>query len=54
MITGTVVFDKFKNLVIASGKNLYQIFLQADPNDSGVISNVSFKSLIWKLNLGLT
>eukprot|EP00825_Cyclidium_porcatum_P044688 TRINITY_DN6617_c0_g1_i1.p1 TRINITY_DN6617_c0_g1~~TRINITY_DN6617_c0_g1_i1.p1 ORF type:complete len:457 (-),score=69.21 TRINITY_DN6617_c0_g1_i1:1088-2458(-) len=47
------IYDKFKNLLLASGKDIVKSLKELDYNQTGFVSNVQFRHLLMQLNLGL-
>ena len=46
--------ERFKKHLLASGKNIYDIFQNLDKENSGEITALEFKNAIMKLNLGIS
>lgn len=48
------VIDKMKKLVRSSDKNLDELFIEYDPSNKGFVTNLEFRNVMKKLNIGLS
>jgi Ca2+-binding EF-hand superfamily protein len=50
----TSIFEKFRTFIKGSKLSLIKLFKESDPDNSGKISFLEFKSIIKRLGLGLS
>jgi Ca2+-binding EF-hand superfamily protein len=50
---GAQASEKLKNHLLATDLSIFDFFKQADPNNTGKISSLTFRHLLLKLNAGL-